>query len=132
MGFKAILIALFVFLGGSHAGAEVLDIPTSVNPHDYNKKEHCSVCHTADMPKLNHDIITTCVKCHEGNMNNHPISRHPVSVKVSYKVSIPEWMPLPQQKLVCYTCHDYHNKSGFKRMLRIDYETLCVSCHATK
>ncbi|MBI3397708.1 MAG: hypothetical protein HY026_00460 [Deltaproteobacteria bacterium] len=133
MGFKTILIALFVVLGGGRVGAEVADIPAPVNPHDFEKREFCPVCHVVtDMPKLNHDIITTCVKCHEGNINSHPVIRHPVSVKVSHKVSVPEWMPLPQGKLVCYTCHDYHNKSGLKRMLRIDYEILCVSCHTTK
>jgi len=103
----------------------------SVNPHDFEKKEHCPVCH-GDIPKLNHDPITTCVKCHEGNISNHPISSHPVLVNASYKVHIPEWMPLSGGKLVCYSCHDYHNRSRFKLMLRIDYEMLCVACHATK
>jgi len=82
-----------------------------VNPHNYDKKDYCSLCHiAAEIPKLNHDVITTCVK-----------------------VNIPEWMPLSKEgKLVCYTCHDYHNRSGLKRMLRVDYETLCASCHAIK
>ncbi|MBI3756074.1 MAG: hypothetical protein HY265_07950, partial [Deltaproteobacteria bacterium] len=45
MGFKTILIALFVVLGGGRVGAEVADIPAPVNPHDFEKREFCPVCH---------------------------------------------------------------------------------------
>lgn len=127
MGFKAVMIALFVVFG---SGSVLAQEPVPINPHDYEKKKFCPVCH-GDIPKLNHDPMTTCVKCHPANINNHPVSHHPLLPKVS-KVVAPEWMPLPEGKLVCYTCHDYHNKSDFRRMLRIDYEILCVSCHATK
>ena len=123
------IFTLFFLLNSTRGWAEV-----PVNPHNYDKKDYCSLCHiAAEIPKLNHDVITTCVKCHPGSISNHPVSRHPISVNASYKVNIPEWMPLSKEgKLVSYTCHDYHNRSGLKRMLRVDYETLCASCHAIK
>ena len=128
---KILFFTLLFLLNNSYGQAEV---PAPVNPHNYDKKDYCSSCHiAAEIPKLNHDVITTCVKCHPSSISNHPVSRHPISVNASYKVNIPEWMPLSKEgKLVCYTCHDYHNRSGLKRMLRVDYETLCTSCHAIK
>lgn len=126
-----ILFALVILLNSGYAHA---DVAAPINPHNFDNKEFCQTCHiVAEMPKLNHDPVTTCVKCHPGSIGNHPVSRHPILARVPHKIVPPDWMPLSvEEKIVCYTCHDNHNKSGFNRMLRIDYEALCTSCHVDK
>lgn len=101
-----------------------------MNPHDFKNKEYCAKCHTADIPKLNHDPVTTCTKCHMGNIANHPVYRHPINVQPSRKVLIPPGFPLTvNDSMVCYTCHDYHNTTGMNRMLWIHKRNICVACH---
>ncbi len=126
-----ILLTVIFILNAGYLWAEV---SAQINPHNYDNKDYCQSCHVvSEMPRLNYDSITTCVKCHPGSIGNHPVSRHPVLVKVPYNIVLPEWMPLSkEEKIVCFTCHDNHNRSGFSRMLRIDYESLCVSCHINK
>lgn len=103
----------------------------TVNPHDFERKDLCPSCH-GDIPMLSHDPMTTCTKCHPGNVGDHPFQGHPTYIRVSKKVDA-LMMPLTHDGwLVCYTCHDYHNRSGFKRMLRIEYESLCRLCHINK
>ncbi|MBI5970855.1 MAG: hypothetical protein HY884_06845 [Deltaproteobacteria bacterium] len=99
------------------------------NPHDFGDKTSCGRCHTPAPPKLSFDPVTTCVKCHTGNLNSHPISRHPIGK--APRINIPSAFPLSKDGLmVCYTCHDPHGKSGHKRMLRVEYGKLCAACHA--
>ncbi len=103
------------------------------NPHSFERKDLCSICHKKDIPELNHDPVTTCIKCHSGNIANHPVYRHPIMVGASRKVIIPLGLPLTSDdKIVCYTCHDYHNTTGIKKMLWLNYNRLCVSCHVGK
>lgn len=102
--------------------------PVNVNPHDYGRKELCSLCHAEDGVSLNFDPVTTCTKCHSGNVANHPVSRHPIG-KVP-RIAIPDILPLTKDRqIVCYTCHDPHNKSKHIKMLRVDFLKLCASCH---
>lgn len=102
-----------------------------VNPHDASGDHpFCSACHTAKPPALSFDAVTTCVKCHSGNVNNHPVSRHPIGGVP--RIRVPSYLPLTTDgRMVCYTCHDPHKKlkEERKKMLRVDYETLCASCH---
>lgn len=99
-----------------------------VNPHNYAAQSSCPVCHRQEIPKLLFDPVTTCTKCHPGNVGNHPLARHPIG-KVP-RIHIPSILPLTKEgQMVCYTCHDPHNKVKNPNMLRIDYERLCSSCH---
>lgn len=99
-----------------------------VNPHNYAKKELCSLCHKDGPPTLLFDQITTCAKCHEASLRDHPISRHPVG-KVPM-IAMPGKLPLDKNgQIVCHTCHDQHNRSGSVKMLRVPLQELCASCH---
>lgn len=124
----ALAAALAVALLSAPVVAEEEVMPEVVNPHNFVVKEYCSICHTKRPPELNKDPVTTCTKCHPANVGNHPVARHPMGKKV--KIYTPNKLPLTEDGLiVCYTCHDPHNTSQFKNMLRVDYFGLCVSCH---
>ncbi len=98
------------------------------NPHDYSNKEGCRSCHADSMPALRFDSVTVCTRCHDGFLGNHPVAKHPIGKRPS--INITRLMPLSSDgKMVCYTCHDNHNKTNYKNMLRTDYLRLCSSCH---
>lgn len=100
----------------------------NANPHVPGDLALCSACHTANPPALSFDAVTTCVKCHAGNVDNHPVSSHPIGSLP--RISVPSSMPLTKDgKMVCYTCHDPHNRHKRGKMLRVDYQTICVTCH---
>lgn len=126
-------LALALLLAGpvvkDDCGAEELGVTKiNLNPHDFSKKELCAVCHTADPPALLLDPVTTCVKCHQGNIGNHPVTRHPMGMMT--RIKIPSYLPLTDDgQMVCYTCHDPHRKSKHPKMLRVDYFRLCMACH---
>jgi len=124
---SAVAFTLTSLLAASSFGREELKV---MNPHDFKDKKSCARCHTAEVPKLHHDPVTTCVKCHPGNVANHPVYRHPIKVQASRKVLIPEGFPLSvDDDMVCYTCHDYHNTVGMDKMLWIEYKDICIACH---
>lgn len=101
----------------------------SANPHDFNARDKCSVCHNGEPPALNLDPVATCTKCHPGNVGNHPVSRHPLGKRPD--INVPATLPLSQEgNMVCFTCHDPHNRSGIDKMLRVRFRKLCASCHA--
>ncbi|MBI5888807.1 MAG: hypothetical protein HZB82_08885 [Deltaproteobacteria bacterium] len=119
---------LFGASAGSNAAALNGDGAAYANPHDYAKKELCSLCHKDEPPRLHFDQITTCVKCHEANLRDHPIARHPIGKAPA--ISMPGKLPLGKNgQIVCHTCHDPHNRSGSVRMLRVSLQELCASCH---
>ncbi len=98
------------------------------NPHDYSKKDECAYCHTSSMPALKFDSVTICTRCHDGYLGNHPVAKHPMGKRPGINIS--RLMPLSSDgKMVCYTCHDNHNRSSYPNMLRTDYLRLCSSCH---
>ena len=98
------------------------------NPHDKSNKQTCKVCHEPETMKLRQDPLSTCLRCHEGNRDGHPVARHPVGQQT--KIKFPKALPsAPGNKLVCYTCHEPHNSSGNPRLLRINFDALCASCH---
>lgn len=99
-----------------------------VNPHSNAARKHCSLCHTNELPKLTFDPVTTCTRCHPSNVGNHPVARHPMGK--APRINLPAFLPTTKNGLmVCYTCHEQHNKSGHPKMLRIEYLRLCASCH---
>lgn len=112
----------------SHEGLRD-ELSLEQNPHAPGDRSACGLCHTSAPPKLSFDPVTTCVKCHTGNVNSHPISKHPIGK--APRINLPSVFPLAQNgQMVCFTCHDPHNKSGHRRMLRVDYDRLCSACHA--
>ncbi|MFQ5353446.1 MAG: cytochrome c3 family protein [Thermodesulfobacteriota bacterium] len=99
-----------------------------VNPHNWSDKTGCVSCHKSVMPALKMDSVTVCTHCHGGNLVNHPVAKHPIGKKPGINIS--RRMPLDRDgKLVCYTCHDNHNRSDYPNMLRVGYLQLCSACH---
>lgn len=125
------IIAAAIFFcasAGSSAAALNGEGAAYVNPHNYAKKELCSLCHKDEPPRLHFDQITTCAKCHEANLRDHPIARHPIGKAPA--INTPGKLPLGKNgQIVCHTCHDPHNRSGSVRMLRVSLQELCASCH---
>jgi len=98
------------------------------NPHDYNDKGSCSACHKQKVPDLKFDAVTVCTRCHEGYLGNHPVAKHPIGKRPNINIS--RLMPLSLDgRMVCYTCHDNHNRSAYPNMLRTEYLRLCSACH---
>ncbi|MFQ5479896.1 MAG: cytochrome c3 family protein [Thermodesulfobacteriota bacterium] len=124
-GFLAAVFALvFLFVSGPAAPGEV----RAANPHDWHDKGQCATCHESAMPALKFDSVTVCTHCHDGYIENHPVTKHPIGKRPGINIS--RRMPLDSGgKLVCYTCHDMHNRSDYPNMLRIDYLRLCSACH---
>ena len=120
------LLILLVFFCA--AGVSVAE-QAGPNPHVFGAVGFCYLCHTENPPKLKAGVIEICGSCHEKNISDHPVYRHPMGNKV--KILTPSPLPLSRDmRLVCSTCHDPHAGSGFRRLLRVDYQTLCIQCHA--
>lgn len=114
--------------GMTRAAEQSEEEPVNVNPHDPRDKEHCTLCHAAEMPKLLFGTVTTCVKCHPAQVGNHPVARHPIG-KIA-KIPTPPALPLdPHGQMVCYTCHEPHNKTKYPKLLRVEFMQLCILCH---
>ncbi len=121
-------IAAFIFVLQLAVPGEPRAAGGRVNPHDWSAKDKCSICHKSAMPALKIDSVTVCTHCHEGYIGNHPVTKHPIGKRP--EINISRRMPLDADgKLVCYTCHDTHNRSDFPNMLRIGYLQLCSACH---
>ncbi len=98
------------------------------SPHNYRDKGSCVVCHVPGTPDLLADNVTTCTKCHQGNVGNHPVVRHPMGKAPGRQ--LPVSLPTSADGLmVCNTCHDQHNKARYPSMLRVSALKLCASCH---
>lgn len=122
------LASLAVLFAGAATAADEEEGAAFQNPHNYSKKEFCEYCHKGMPPELTFDPVTTCARCHPGNVGNHPVTKHPVGV--TPKIHIPKNLPLTREGLlVCYTCHDQHNRTNNQHMLRVEYFKLCASCH---
>ena len=109
-------------------GASAVEGRVLKNPHDYGAKSSCVFCHTAEPPELSFDAVSTCTKCHEGYIANHPVAGHPIGKVPEAGVSVVIHLS-SEGEMVCHTCHDQHNRLGRKNMLRVPYLKLCVSCH---
>lgn len=100
-----------------------------VNPHMVGDAMLCFECHTADIPRLKRAHVATCTRCHRGNISDHPVVGHPLDRPVFIHDPVP---PLPltsDKRIVCTTCHDPHEDTGFKSLLRVQLRGLCVQCH---
>lgn len=127
--FVLFFFILFMVPFTGAAGADELEGGKKVvNPHDFSVKQYCHFCHTGKPPQLSLDPVTTCTKCHMGNLDNHPVTKHPIGKEP--RINVPYNFPLTKDgKMVCYTCHDPHNKLGYPKMLRVEYGKLCAACH---
>jgi predicted CXXCH cytochrome family protein len=124
----AIVLAGAAINGECAAQDEIGVQKLNINPHDFANAKLCSVCHTAEPPALLLDPVSICVKCHPGNIGNHPVTKHPMGLMT--RIKIPSYLPLTEDgEMVCYTCHDPHRKTRNPKMLRVDYFKLCLACH---
>jgi predicted CXXCH cytochrome family protein len=120
-------LVLGLLIGG--ISAEAADEQwVRMSPHDFRDKSSCAVCHVAGTPELLADNVTTCTKCHPGNVGHHPVVRHPMGKRPGRL--LPVSLPVSENGLmVCSTCHDQHNKTRNRKMLRVSALKLCGSCH---
>lgn len=130
---EALTIAVVIFLAalagaGPSLAEEIGAKKVNINPHDFTRADLCSTCHKSEPPALLLDPVTTCVKCHPGNIGNHPVTNHPMGRMT--RIKIPSYLPLTDDgEMVCYTCHNPHRATKYPRMLRVDYFRLCQACH---
>ncbi|MEE9542712.1 MAG: cytochrome c3 family protein [Thermodesulfobacteriota bacterium] len=121
--FSVMIILFLVFVGGNAWAKEAVG-----SPHVNGGEGFCLDCHTPRPPELVYDHVDTCTNCHIGNIENHPVTRHPIDKEVT--INTPSPLPLTKEKrLVCSTCHDPHDEHGFSSMLRVPYHQLCIQCH---
>lgn len=124
--FSMIMALAIGLIATGASGGE--DEAGKINPHVFGSLQGCSYCHTDDIPNLSFDPVSTCTKCHEGNIGNHPVARHPIGKKT--RIPIPALLPVTDEdKMVCYTCHEPHNRTRHEKMLRMSYHSLCAVCH---
>jgi|GEM_PF-217835 len=80
----------------------------AMNPHRRNYL--CLSCHLAKPVKEQAplrdggDTVKLCNRCHHSEYARPDI--HPVEIKPSHNVRIPEDLPLQDEQLTCATCHD--------------------------
>jgi len=94
---------------------------------DANPDAHkvCVDCHPGQVTDKIMEINELCLKCHPANKSDHPTG-------VVSKL-IPDGLPLDSEnKITCYTCHDPHGKDTVGTLLRMDFNSLCLSCHRDK
>ncbi len=116
----------------------------SINPHW--KGYLCLCCHettpSRDTPQLkeqgDHNLL--CNRCHGTRYARADI--HPVGVKPSPRIRIPDDMPLQEGRLSCNTCHDARLQMGppvpesrqkrnpdFLRREGLSRNSFCFLCH---
>jgi predicted CXXCH cytochrome family protein len=85
----------------------------------------CPTCHTEqeEYKAIKTKVSETCIKCHPASIGgDHPIGVIP-------RV-IPEGLPLDEENTItCITCHEPHGKNTADKLLRKEFNKLCVACH---
>ncbi len=112
---KWILLTVFFLLCAGAAGAG-----TGNEVH-----KTCTSCHKdeKDFSAIKKHINETCLECHAGSKKND----HPVGV---VSKATPEGLPLDaENRITCVTCHEPHGKGTAANLLRMEFNTLCRSCH---
>jgi predicted CXXCH cytochrome family protein len=84
----------------------------------------CTLCHIEDgSSDLKKGINETCIGCHPES----PGRDHPIGIVIN---NVSEKLPLDREnKITCITCHEPHGKETKERLLRIDFNNLCIECH---
>lgn len=126
---------------------ELATVARCVNPHWSSYL--CLSCHK-DKPKSGEpnllgdgDINAVCNRCHKSKYARAEI--HPVGIKPSKLISIPEDFPLQNGKLTCETCHISNLKPGapcthpdrrqnpnFLRRHDLSRHSFCFLCHTVE
>jgi predicted CXXCH cytochrome family protein len=109
------LIVLFLSVGVAEAG-----VPEEVH-------KGCTTCHMEqDFKAIKTKINETCLRCHPTSIGKD----HPVGV---VSTIVPEGLPLDEgNKITCITCHEPHGKNTVDKLLRKDFNSLCIACHKNK
>lgn len=113
-----------VSISFSLIGILILLLSIKIGGTEITKEIHkdCKACHSTEDFKIKIEINELCLKCHSANRNDHPIG------------VVSKWTParLPldkENKLTCITCHEPHGKDTVNKLLRMDPDSLCLSCH---
>ncbi len=102
------------------------DVDKTTSPHNDSDKRYCNLCHVGNSVKLYGNASELCLRCHPMGKNDHPLG-----VKVDENTST--WLPLGKNRVVeCHTCHDQHNRTQQRFMLRTEFNKLCKECHNSK
>jgi hypothetical protein len=111
MWLGTVTLAACMFVTPPRGGGDNLP---AADPHAFlNRTENCTCCHEAkgqDETVEPHafivDIVESCTSCHaEDQLGNS----HPVGVRASAQMRIPEELPLDaDQQITCGTCHNPH------------------------
>lgn len=89
-----------------------------------NEHKTCTVCHIEeDSSTLKAGINETCIGCHPSS----PGRDHPIGIVIE---DVSEKLPLDREnKITCVTCHEPHGKGTEGRLLRVEFNDLCILCH---
>jgi len=105
-------------------GVVLPQVDTNISPHNDSQRKFCYICHLENSVKTYGDNVQLCLRCHPMGRNDHPVDIPAGELKT--------WLPLSEGRIVCHTCHDQHNKTQEKAMLRTGFNRLCRECHNRK
>lgn len=127
-----ILLSLFIGIAGAETPKKPEALKTepakteSAKKGEVAKKAHaeCTACHVEkDSRDLKAGLNETCIQCHPARGRKD----HVINVVPSV---VPEGLPLAEgNKISCVTCHEPHGKNTVGRLLRKEFNTLCIACH---
>jgi len=118
-----LLFFLMFFAGCLTPNLVLPRVDSKILPHNDSEKKYCNVCHVGNTQEVYVNTSELCIRCHPMGVNDHPLG-----VKLSGEIKT--WLPLEMDREVaCHTCHDQHNKTQQKAMLRTDFNHLCKECH---
>ncbi len=104
----------------------IMFLPAGAVEAAATKKVHteCTDCHAEKGSKaLKGTLNETCLRCHPASLGGD----HPIGVVSAIE---PEGLPLEEgKKVACITCHEPHGKNTTGKLLRMDFNRLCIACH---
>ena len=82
----------------------------------------CNDCHLRGMKLKDIPLNELCLECHPANATDHKLGVIPEL--------LPKGLPLDKEgRITCLTCHEPHGKGTAAGLLRLEPNSLCVSCH---
>lgn len=100
------------------------EVATVGNPHAYKGQPLCQKCHPHRDERLIDEPIKLCSSCHAFD---HKTS-HPVDVVQKNGDGV--GLPLGEGgRILCHTCHPYHDLGKIEHALWLPYSELCLRCH---
>lgn len=127
MNYVLNIFVLLILITGCYAkNAVIPSVDSKLNPHNDSEKKYCKICHIENSVKIYGEPSRLCLRCHPMGKNDHPLG-------VKLGEGIQTWLPLwLNREVVCHTCHDQHNKTQQRFMLRTEFNKLCRECHNKK